>query len=350
MSNISEIRSVQEIKGSYILYLPKEWCSINKISKGSRVIVKGSRKRLMIEAADKGEEIINLRIDDYDERSLRYSLISLYVLGYKNIRLESKRNIDLRTRREIRSILKFLRGYEIYEEGRNYVLIRESISRTDLEQLMRKEYNSLFFLLKLLRDLIEKKISKRDIDIEDIKQFTDLDLEELDSEIDIARLEIKRIYSKILTDLSIDPGIDPRILSNIIMISNILERIADHVVEALRIIMSKDILEFKSGRTSEILDELDRASLVISNYLDKLLKEIFNINIGKEFSEEEVGSIIKSLADIIEAKRLFREKIREGLGGNPLFEYHITRVFDYMTDIAEYLMDIYTELIISRKI
>jgi len=349
MSNISEIRNVQEIKGSYTLYLPKEWCSINNITKGSRVIIKGSRRRLMIEPADKAEEKINLRIDEFDERSLKYILISLYVLGYKNIRLESKRNIDLRTRRDIRSILRLLKGYEIYEEGRNYVVIRETISRTDLEQLMRKEFNSLFFLLKLLREYVEKKVYAKERDSEDTKQFTDMDLEELDTEIDISRLEIRRIYSKILTDLSIDPGIDPRVLSNLIMISNILERIADHVVEALRIIMSKEFPETLSEKILEILDEVDKASIVINNYLDKLLKEIFDRESQKRISEE-LEVTFKNLVDLIETKKMFRERIRGGLSENPLFEYHITRVFDYMTDIAEYIIDIYAELYISRRI
>jgi hypothetical protein len=43
--SISEIRAVQMIRDSYVIYLPKDWCEKNFIRKGSRVYIRGLGKR-----------------------------------------------------------------------------------------------------------------------------------------------------------------------------------------------------------------------------------------------------------------------------------------------------------------
>lgn len=345
---IYEIRAIQEIKSSYILYLPKKWCVDNKISKGSKVLIKSSGRRLVIEALDREEEIVYVKIDDFDEKTLRYILISLYVLGYRYVRLESKRIIDLKIRREIRKILRLLKSFEIYEEGKNFILMREVAEKSDLRILVSREFNSVFYLINTLRELLrEREIESKEVS-KDLEEMSELDLDELDTEIDIARLEIRRIHSRITDDLRAAPNIDPKTLFNLTMISNILERIGDHATESLRILLERrNTINIESGRYSETIEEIDKVSALISNYLNRLLDVVFGKT--KELEEKELSRIIRELVDIIEAKKEFRERIRRVMGGDPLLSYHITRIFDYITDIAEYLIDMYVEKFIVER-
>lgn len=347
MDSVStEIRTVQAIRGSYILYLPKDWCDRNSIAKGSRVYVRSLGRRLMIEPVSAPERVIEVSIDDLSREVLKYMMISFYVLGYRALRLYSRREIGVRERRYVREILRLLRSFEIYEEGRNYILVREVAETRDLSTMMMKEFNSVAFLIRVLRDYIGSLVEGRSsIDEGQGQTLSIEDIEELDTEVDITRLEIKRIYSKILTDLSIDPGVDQRVLSSLVMIGNILERIGDHTVEALRILVEGEVGRGTLAALTHVIEDLEKSSTTVNNYLELILKSLF---VDREGLYIDTSTVVKNLAEIIDLKRSFREKIRGVSGGvDELFVYHITRIFDYITDIAEYLIDISTEITLS---
>jgi virulence-associated protein VagC len=346
--SISEIRAVQMIRDSYVIYLPKDWCEKNFIRKGSRVYIRGLGKRLMIEPITTETKTVEISIDDIDEETLRYILISLYILGYKSLRIYSKKNINIDERKKLRILLRHLKGFEIYEEGRNYIIIREVAEKSDLRSMLIKEFNSVSFLLSMLKDYAElleepnrpEEMHKRfDIDIEDV--------EELDTEIDDARLEIRRLYNKILTDLSIDPGVDQRILSMLISISNILERIGDHASESVKYILEKRFSVEDIKKLREVINEIMRHFIYVNNYLETVLKNIFDTKITEDVPD--VKKIIADLSKIINVKKSFREKLLKELSfPDEIFRYHLIRIYDYLTDISEYLIDILVELSISE--
>lgn len=342
---ISEIRSIQEIRSSYILYLPKEWCRENNIGRGSKIIIKGRSRRLMLEPLTEGLRTQEIHIEEFNITTLKYILISLYVMGHRSIRLIFKRNLSSKDRRRIREILKILRNFEIYEDGRNYIVIRDLGGASDIKSAMMKEFNSAFNLVRLLKETSMSLLSgDNNMRSEELAELLD-SLEELDTEIDMSRMEVKRLYSKILDDLSIDPGIDHKILSNLIVIGNILERIGDHAILALRILLEKKRIP---REIVKILDHIERTENIIARELDTILR-----NIPESKSEDlktRLNTTLKELAEIIELKKSLREvaSLNSDESGQMII-YHVVRIFDYLTDIAEYIIDMLVEISVSSS-
>ncbi|MEZ0290878.1 MAG: PhoU domain-containing protein [Sulfolobales archaeon] len=338
---ISEVRIVQEIRDSYVIYLPKEWCKNNNITRGSKILLKGRDKRLSLEPLVEEDKIHDIFLEDFNERIVKYVLISLYVLGHRSIRLIFKRPIATKDRRVLKNILRLLKGFEIYEEGKNYFIIREISGLSELRHAILKEFNTVLNLIETLEEILSTYNER----LEDIKIQDILDsLEELDTEIDISRLEIKRLFNKILEDLSLDPGIDHKILTGLVFISSILERIGDHIVSVIRIVGEKNI---RSQDLSDSLKYIKKTSNVISRDLDIIFRALQSEDYSK-YLKERLILLLEELTEIIDLKSKFREEIYSNIGvDKELLSYHIMRVFDYLTDIAEYLIDILIEIYVS---
>jgi hypothetical protein len=78
-----------------------------------------------------------------------------------------------------------------------------------------------------------------------------------------------------------------------------------------------------------------------------VLKNIFDTKITEDVPD--VKKIITDLSKIINVKKSFREKLLKELSfPDEIFRYHLIRIYDYLTDISEYLIDILVELSISE--
>lgn len=317
-----EERRVQEIGGSYVVYLPKDWCREYGISKGSRLVVKRSGSRLVLELS--GPPTIKvyseISLDSVDLNLLGHTLIALYVAGAEQIKLVSRKQIAWNLRREIVSLLKNLPGFGIFDEGRNFVVLREVRRSPEMENLLRRAANGS-------RNILEKVIESYE------GQRWDEDLEDLDSEIDAVKREAERAFNLMLRDP--DPGRAGTSLAIsyiVVQIVRLMERISDHLTSLQSLGEELDLEDV--SRTSRILGEIYRYYTVVTQLAVSGLEE--DGRARREGLEEAMRDLVK----IIEGKRRFHNIIESQNFSRDIAAYHLSRIYDYITDIAEYLVDL----------
>ncbi|MEM0439741.1 MAG: PhoU domain-containing protein [Sulfolobales archaeon] len=320
-----EERRIQEIRGSYVLYLPKEWCKAHGIEKGSRVLIRRVGSKLIIEPshAPRLKTYSDIDMDTYDPISLKHLLIALYVSGAEQIKLTSKKPLSRDTKRQITSILKLMPGFSIFDEGRNFTVLREVRRGSGLETIVRRVINNA-------RSLFELTISS----YSEQNGFAE-ELEDLDNEIDAIRREAERIFNIMLSNPEIDR--DPKYLQRsyvMVQVVRLIERISDHLVAIAR--LGSNVDNGDKVKIYLVLKDMYKYYVLLDEILRTGIQDPDRRQNGKG---ERLETLMPSLVNLIESKEKIHEKIY-GLGlTRDISAYHITRIYDYITDIAEYLLD-----------
>lgn len=324
-SSQEEERRVQEIRGSYVLYLPKDWCKVNGIEKGSRVLIRRVGSKLMVEPSNAPhlKAYSDLDLDAYDPSALRHILIALYISGVEQIKLTSKKPLSRDTKRQVSSILRYMPGFSIFDEGRNFTVLREVRRGSDLETIVRRVINNARSLFELAISSYSERGSYSE------------ELEDLDNEIDAIRREAERIFNVMLSNPEIDK--DPKYLQRsyvMVQIARLIERISDHLVAITKLGETMD--NGDRAKVYIILKDIYRYYVLV----DQILRASIQDSERKQNSrEEKPEDLALSLIDLIEGKEKIHGKVWGAGLTRDISAYHITRIYDYITDIAEYLLD-----------
>ncbi|MCX8208603.1 MAG: hypothetical protein N3G79_03025 [Sulfolobales archaeon] len=324
-----EIRTLQKLGGSIALYLPKEWCRRNGIDKGSKVVIKYGEKTLCLEIGEVRERSAVIDLDGMFEGDLKYVLISLYVMGFDRVRLVSRKRVGLSMRRFILQVLGYTPGYEIAEEGENFVTIAIAREPGSPFEAVLREFNSVSTVFKYAVEVLEKAASISE-------EYADA-VEELDSEVDRAWFEVERaIYKAIDKPYPEFPGV--RVLISLLLISRYLERLSDHLVQLVHEVREQSLQQL------DIANQVRAMSVTFHD-----IAEIFK-NLLK--SHEDFGALdtVSKLVNLIESKKSFRHSVIPRLRkeGGILAAYHVMRIYDYITDIAEVVINVIVNSLYSR--
>ncbi len=326
-----EERTIQEIRGSYAIYLPRSWCISNNLRKGSKILVKDLSGKLIIEPSDMAHKPVefNINIDAYTKDELRYIIISLYILGADYVKLESKRPIKPKIRSIVRDALRFLNGFEIFDMGKNYIVIKQSVPGIDIENQMYEAINKTRSMFSYIYESLKDE-GRIDYD-------TLIDLSSIDDEIDRARNILERQLNKSLTTLNLPNNLNLRQLSFLVNIARISERIADHLYYIANLCIDKN--RSCSLNIAETLRELqnifEKLTIYIGVFLDHRESHM------KGDSGENGSSLkLRDLVSIIEHKGEFHKSLERLSSGSSILIYHLGRIYDYLTDIAENLLDL----------
>ncbi|MEM2376747.1 MAG: PhoU domain-containing protein, partial [Sulfolobales archaeon] len=321
----SEIRALQKVGGSLALYLPKEWCEANNLSKGSKVNLRYTTNFICLDV-DVPDKSKSLAIDTSSllEGELKYVLISLYILGYDRVKFLSNRRISLPLRRYITSSLRYTPDFKISDEGDNFITIKRIGEGEELIKSLTREFASVSTVFRYALEALESD--------KDLWYYHDA-VEELDTEVDRARVEVERTAYK-LTERPYSNPAKLRYIIPSVIISKLLERLADHI--------------------ALLISELENSDKELRKNVSQTLKELENTyeELKKIFGEyylrrgplgvDDIAPIISKLVYIIENKKAFREASIKSFHelSNELLVYHIIRIYDYITDIAEVLINV----------
>jgi hypothetical protein len=77
-----------------------------------------------------------------------------------------------------------------------------------------------------------------------------------------------------------------------------------------------------------------------------MIEELIKQNLQEEETgrkgRESLRKVILRLVDLIESKKKIHEMVAEAGLEKDITAYHIMRIYDYITDIAEYVLDMIT--------
>ncbi len=320
--SLQEERRIQNIRGSYILYLPKEWCKDLNLGKGSRVLIRRVGSKLVIEPSEAPRIKLysDVDLDGIGEDSLYHMLISLYISGAEQIKIVSKKQLSGEVKKIISTYIKHMPGFGIFDEAKNFIILREVRRGSELSTVVRRiilNARSLFeYIIKIYGG-----------------ERAEEDLEELDSEIDAIRREAERVFNIMLTSPGLDS--DSNILQKsyiMVQIARVIERISDHLVA---------IAQYTESSENDKAKIYSMLSNIYSYYA--MIEELIKQNLqekeigGKD--RESLRRVISRLVDLIESKKKIHEMVAAAGLEKDIAAYHIMRIYDYITDIAEYVLD-----------
>lgn len=312
-----EIRKIQKTGGStLVVSLPKIWCQNFDLTVGSKVMLNYNEKGgIIMEPFDKVQTSSGATVDIKKgsdlENELRM-LISKYIQGVKriNIRSEDKKMMD----DVIRKFLDYTIGFEIIDEKGNEATIEDLISLPMLtfEKGMRR-------MVTLVRSIVSESISPQKIPVEYVLQK--------ENEVDKFNIYIQRLFNQSLKDYSVLQlnKISSSEALSYLLVSRILERIADHGIRIY------SLLGEKKSKNQKIVEYIREASESMARAMDYFFRkdpnsanqEIFR----KEHFKRERDSINRSIQG--SADGIIMAEVLEDA----------ERIALYSTDICELTMD-----------
>ncbi|MCS7108406.1 MAG: phosphate uptake regulator PhoU [Sulfolobales archaeon] len=324
-----EVRTIQKVGSSLAVYVPKEWCEVNNITKGSKVTLRYTNNFLCIDLDETGKvrgKTIDFDITSIPENELRYLITSFYVVGYERVKLISHKKISLPLRRFVLSVLKYTPKYSVIEEGENYMIIGEIGGVEDILEALKREFNSVTTVFKYTIEALESA-PKSLIDYYE-------SINELDDEVDRAQVEVERAAYRLIDKPLV--GVDKiKYIISASVISTLLERLSDHFV-----LLIKEVSNGFSNveKLSEYLHEFSKDYRLLFEVIDKITT--------KGYDEINIPAILSPLIYINERKRNVRENITKALyeKGHELVTYHVIRIYGIIADISEVLVNLLMSL------
>jgi phosphate uptake regulator len=311
---MQSIRKIQLTGGStYIVSLPSKWVKSNNLQQSSEVKIEESQNKLVLYGnADVKTEIEKHLIlnSKMDSKSMQRALISLYISGYDTLVITSPYYISDETRESIKKFSKLVIGIEIFEEDSKKIVLQNVLNSSSYPI-----YNSI----KRMSLNVESMI------YDTIKGINDIDNDLLKNVIERDD-EIDRFQWYIYREVKGKSCEDPNSIYYLI-ISRILERMADHTVNICKIWLQKSDVDTPYKKVVENL----------SFSLD-LFKKAMALFYSKKYN---------GLNDIISFKKTIMNQKMEllDLGKSSdiatisFSSEEISRIALYSTDIAELAMD-----------
>lgn len=309
---------------SFIISLPKEWAIKNGIKKNDKVGV--------IEARD-GNIVIIPKMKKIKERVIEFDaegdenyifrlLLASYVDGYNIIILKSK-EIKPSIRNVVKKFIKCSIGFEIIEEGRHSIIIKDFLNPSELpfEKIISRIFS---VVLSMHEDLIYAIRNRNEEILKDIIARDD----------DVDRLHwlISRQYNILSRNI-----FGEEIFINYPLLSRILERCADHAV-----------------RMAEGIKNLNKIGKELEEKI--ISAEIFSLKIFKMSMKSFFGKNLEEANECIEMAKKINDKCvkinNEAIGKDAKSVIHIGQISDSIRRFAEYSADIaeyVTDYIVSER-
>lgn len=323
-----ETRKVQLTGGStYVVSLPKRWVLDSGIQKNDYVgIIPRDDGSLIVtskvERSQKARKKSFMMEGDAEGDHLLRKLVGAYMTGYSEIEVRMKPRLSTDVRSAVRDFSRMTIGTEIIEETTNLMVVKDLLDPSDLP--FQKSTRRMYYISRrMLFDAVQAFVNN--------DQELALDVTSRDVEVDRLNWLMARQYHMIMRDLSLAEklGTSATTAINYILISRLIERIADH--------SCKICLSVQSLESVELPDKLRKW---IGRLGEKSV-DLFDQSVDAFFREDTDGlNEIIDLVDraISECDRLVNKVSRWGEEGAVALSYiieSIRRAYSYARDIAE---------------
>ncbi len=312
-----EVRKIQKTGGStLVVSLPKVWCQNFNLKVGSKVSLNYSeRGAIILEPFEKTREdatsVIELKSSENPDNDMRI-LISKYIQGIKRITIRSKSKSILDY--TINKFMELTVGFEVIEESQNEAILEDIISLPTLtfEKALKR-------MDTLVRSIVRESISEQKISQEYVAKK--------ENEVDKFNIYIQRLFNQSLKDYSVLQlnKISTEEALAFLLVSRILERIADHGVRIYYLAESKIL------KNSEIAKFIDQSIQVLEQAMEYYFKRDIdganNLISKKDFFRTQRSNISGSLSNVEDDLKI--AEILEDA----------ERIAFYSTDICELIID-----------
>jgi phosphate uptake regulator len=326
---MSSTRKLNQVRNSLYVYLPREWCDEHNLKKHSEVILKrtedGTLHVLPISVVTREKGILKIGVSQRQIQNLANLLVGAYIVGVGDLELIFDGSIDMATREEVSKWVDKLEGWGILDEHSNSVVISDLLTseREVIRKVLRRQFATVKYMLERTITLLESG------DVRDYQHILSRD-----EQVDRNRYLVERLCHLVLRDPSYARlvTLSPSDALNFSLAAKHVERIADHICEAL--------LEFT--KSPQVDAKLQSLAANAASVYDKTSQVFFSIDKSDKTETEDftdfTSDAFDALGEATELAGSFRrfESTRKSREPNEiLFALHFGRVASYCADIIE---------------
>ena len=340
----TEMRKLQVTGGStYVLSLPKEWVTQNKLKKGSSLLIREEENGVlsilppeMGKPERREEAFIEVSPKD-NPNALTRKAVAAYLVGYSIIHIRAKGQQQLSSRQ--RNTLKtFARRLLVGTE-----IVTDTSTELTLQVLL--SYPELSVPSALRRMCIITSSMHKDA-ITALKEFDSRLAEDViatDSEVDRFHLYIIRQLKMAVQNPRIIKEIgltNPRDCLGYRLITKTVERTADHAAN-----IARNVLPLKKRLDEKALEKIERMSELAISSFETAIESLFT----REFDiAENIIEKTKKITSLEEEAVLFLREIGiQEITNVRLIIESVTRAVEYASDIAEIVLNLTVESIVD---
>jgi phosphate uptake regulator len=310
-------RKVQQTGGStFIVSLPSKWAKENGLKRGSELVLEEEDGNILIrgKSADHREVVKTINIEDEvrDRNLLQRTMTSFYISNFETLIIRTKGHMKPDLREEIRRFSKIVMGVEIFEESANTIVLQNVLDSSTFPLINSVRRMSLN-VETMLADVIEG-IRKKDPELLE-------SIEKRDDDVDRYQWYI---YREVLKGGQADAN-----STFSLILSRILERIADHAVNLSKI--WKDAAAGVEDGSDGITGFLTTVQIMYREAITAFYSRTYG-NLNNIINRKD--DVLKMRSDLLKDKSIKDIYIKAAT----LEE--ISRIGLYATDIAELAMDL----------
>ena len=239
-----EQKKVQEVKGSFYVYLPKSWCKKYKIDKAEKKVIylkSLADDSLIIRPNAQSVETTSVYVIDLDQKPdeglsisneayidyLFNLLLTAYIIGYRTIIIKKNSKIPIKIKNRIHRETRKLYGMVVISENKEKIVIEEHLDEIDLRILSKQLLTKVNLLMGNYIEVVEELDT-----IDDLNDMVD-ELIEQDNQIDEHRYALERYVHQILNYPSLGRIIDVTPVECLHYSENtrLIERIGDYILK-----------------------------------------------------------------------------------------------------------------------
>lgn len=251
-------KKVQEVKGSFYIYLPKKWCQKYGIDKAKKRIVflKSLADDSLIirpnSLSSESSSSYTINLDSEPDRDRKVSneeyvdylfnlMLTAYIIGYRTIIIKKRTKIPIKIKNRIHRMARKLYGMVVISENQEKIVLEEHLDEIDLKILTKQLLTKVYLLMGNYIEMVEE-IDSLD-DIEDMVK----ELIEQDNQIDEHRYALERYVHQILNFPSLGRIINVTPVECLHYSENtrLIERIGDYIMKLAKNLIIQPITDRK---------------------------------------------------------------------------------------------------------
>lgn len=177
-------RKLNQVRKSFYVYLPRQWCDSFNLTKDSEVMMQrlADGSLLVLPPGLESRATTTLRVDISDTvgNDMQSALTGAYIVGAAEIELNFKSKVSLTMRERISEWIRRLPGYEILDEDSRRILISDTSEKQMILPILKRQFSTTKFMLGTLVHAMQEgrpedadRITARDEDVDRHRYFVE---------------------------------------------------------------------------------------------------------------------------------------------------------------------------------
>lgn len=321
-------RKLNKVRNSFYVYLPRNWCDENKLTKHTEVQIErtldGTLRIIPPSLKSSRTEPLKLVLTKEQTSDIVNLLVGSYIVGTNELELKFEDGLDMATRGEISKWIRRLPGFEILDEHSKSFILSDTSEKQVITPILRRQFATTKYMLNGLLNMMESG------DTKDHSRIIDRD-----EDVDRHRYFVERLCHIVLRDPSYARRISltsPDALS-FSLAAKYVERIADHICAAIQELVAIKKLSPKLRKMAADLINVFEDTNTAFFSIDSTKRKGKELDIAS--SSENALLTLKKATSLADSLQKLGSSRREKTAHEIVLTLHLERITSYCADIVE---------------